>query len=79
MSPDHSVFAADGAYLDRLAHSARLDSWLTEELAAALALVDDEIGERPEPPDGEPRVLNIRFQIYRQRLRRELDQRVTPR
>ena len=63
------------AYLDRLAHSARLDSWRTEELASALASVDDEIGERRESQGDGPRVLNIRLQIYRQRLQRELDQR----
>lgn len=63
------------AYLDRLAHSARFDSWRTEELADALASLDVEIGERWESPDGGPRVLNIRLQVYRQRLQRELDRR----
>jgi hypothetical protein len=62
-------------YLERLAHSARLDSWPTEELLAALASVDDEIGARCQPRGDGPRVLNIRLQIYRQRLQRELGQR----
>jgi hypothetical protein len=62
-------------YLDRLAHSARFDSWRTEELAAALASVDEGIDEGLSPSQSGPRVLNIRLQIYRQRLQRELDHR----
>jgi hypothetical protein len=62
-------------YLGRLAHTTRFDSWRTEELAAALASLEDEIGERWERPEGGPRVLNIRLQVYRQRLQRELDRR----
>ncbi|MEV0790300.1 hypothetical protein [Kribbella sp. NPDC050459] len=62
-------------YLDRLAHSTRFDAWRTEELTAALASLDAEIDERWSPRQGGPRVLNIRLQIYRQRLQRELDQR----
>jgi hypothetical protein len=56
------------AYLDRLAHSAYFDSWRTEELNEALAAIDDALVERPG-------ALNLRFQIYRQRLQRELDHR----
>lgn len=63
------------AYLDRLANSARLESWRTDELREALAALDDEMGERRQPRDGGPRVISIRLQIYRQRLQRELDQR----
>jgi hypothetical protein len=63
------------AYLDRLAHSVHFDSWLTEELADALVSLDDEIDERRQPRQGGPRVLNIRLQVYRQRVQRELDQR----
>ncbi|HEY9337428.1 MAG TPA: hypothetical protein VIQ79_23510 [Kribbella sp.] len=63
------------AYMDRLAHSARFDSWRTDELADALASLDAEVGERCEQPQGGPRTLNIRLQIYRQRLQRELDHR----
>jgi hypothetical protein len=63
------------AYLERLEHSARLDSWPTEELVAALASLDDEIGVRCRSRGDGPRVLNIRLQIYRQRLQRELGQR----
>lgn len=63
------------AFLERLAHSAHLDSWRTEELAAALVCVDEEMGEcRHRQGDG-PGTMNIRLQIYRQRLRRELDHR----
>ncbi|TCC07787.1 hypothetical protein [Kribbella soli] len=62
-------------YLDRLARSAHFDSWRTDELSDALAAIDDALGDRSPPPDGGPGVLNIRFQIYRQRLQRELDHR----
>ncbi len=61
-------------YLDRLASSAHLDSWRTDELSDALAVVDDALDGRPPPGEG-PGVVNIRFQIYRQRLQRELDHR----
>ncbi|MGZ0153572.1 hypothetical protein ACXJJ3_41345 [Kribbella sp. WER1] len=63
------------AYLDRLGRSATFDSWLTTELSEALASLDTELTERSRSPDGGPRVINIRLQIYRQRLQRELDQR----
>jgi hypothetical protein len=62
-------------YLDRLAHASHFDSWRTEELRDALATVDDAIVESRQPPDHGPGTVSIRFQIYRQRLRRELDRR----
>lgn len=67
------------AYLDRLAHSVRFDSWRTEELVDALASLDAQISERWQSQEGGPRVLNIRLQVYRQRLERELDRRAAGR
>ncbi|WP_327635129.1 hypothetical protein OHB24_34775 [Kribbella sp. NBC_00482] len=62
-------------YLDRLARSSHFGSWRTDELNDALSAIEDALVERRPPPGGGPGVLNIRFQIYRQRLQRELDHR----
>lgn len=67
----------DSNYLDRLARSDRFDSWQTEELLEALVVLDDAADEHPRT--GEPPVLKIRLQIYRQRLLRELNQRAAHR
>lgn len=61
-------------YLDRLAHSEPLDVWQPEELAAALAMVDDLHAQRPHTA-GTARVIDLRLAIYRSRLRYELSQR----
>ncbi|MEU8226130.1 hypothetical protein [Kribbella sp. NPDC048915] len=61
--------------LRRLAHETRFDAWRTDELRAALASVDDELGLPRQRPDDRPRTLNIRLQIYRQRMQRELTRR----
>lgn len=70
----NEVVAMDSSYLDRLARSARFDSWGTEELSEALAMLDDASNDGPRAGAG-PRVINIRLQIYRQRLLRELKER----
>lgn len=62
-------------YLDRLARSAHFDSWRTDELRDALTAIDDGLVDRRLPPGGGVGSPNIRFQIYRQRLQRELDHR----
>lgn len=64
----------DSRYLDRLARSARFDTWRTEELTEALAMLDQVAADRTQAA-GRPRVINIRLQVYRQRLLRELDER----
>jgi hypothetical protein len=61
-------------YLDRLARSETLDSLPPEELAAALAMVDElDVGRRQ--PAGRAQVLDLRLAIYRRRLQYEMDQR----
>ncbi len=70
------VEAMDSKYLDRLARSARFDSWQTMELTEALAMLDDAAADRPQV-GSRPQVVSIRLQIYRQRLLRELDERAT--
>lgn len=62
-------------YLDRLARSTHFDSWRTDELSDALTAIDDALVDSRPPPGRGPAVLNLRFQIYRQRLQRELDHR----
>ncbi|TDO48319.1 hypothetical protein EV651_12385 [Kribbella sp. VKM Ac-2571] len=62
-------------YLDRLAHSSHFDSWQTEELKDALVTVDDAILDSARPTGHGPGAVSIRFEIYRQRLQRELDHR----
>lgn len=64
----------ESSYLDRLGYSERLDVWRAEELTAALGVIDTIAGQSRRPA-GEAAVLDIRLQIYRHRLRRELDQR----
>jgi hypothetical protein len=64
----------ESEYLDRLARSARFDTWRTEELTEALAMLDQVAAGRAEAT-GRPRVINIRLQVYRQRLLRELNER----
>jgi hypothetical protein len=64
----------ESPFLDRLARSERLESWPSDELTAALAVIDDLYAER-RPPHGEAQVIDIRLMVYRRRLRYELDQR----
>jgi hypothetical protein len=61
-------------FLDRLARSEALDSWPPDELAAALAMVEElDVGRRQS--DGKAQVIDLRLAIYRRRLRYEMDQR----
>ncbi|MFF0342748.1 hypothetical protein [Kribbella sp. NPDC004875] len=62
-------------YLDRLARTQRLDNWATEDLVGALATIEEIVNERWQQREGRARVLNIRLQIYRFRVQRELDLR----
>ena len=62
-------------YLERLARSSHFDSWQTEELRDALVTLDDAILESRQPPGHGPGAVNLRFQIYRERVHRELDHR----
>jgi len=66
--------ATEPSYLDRLARSEQLSSWQLSELAAALAMLEA-LANNQRRPAGEARVIDIRLQIYRQRLRRELARR----
>jgi hypothetical protein len=61
-------------YLDRLARSERLESWLHDELTDALTVVDA-LNAESRRPAGEPQVIDIRLMIYRRRLLYELAQR----
>ncbi|MFF0342747.1 hypothetical protein [Kribbella sp. NPDC004875] len=60
--------------LDRLAHSERLSSWPTNELRAALAVIELLDADRPRSRSG-VRTVDIRLAIYRRRLQYELDRR----
>ncbi|MGW7684033.1 hypothetical protein ACWGID_25050 [Kribbella sp. NPDC054772] len=62
-------------YLDRLARAQRLDNWATEDLVGALATIEEIVDKRWQQREGRARVLNIRLQVYRFRVQRELDQR----
>ncbi len=66
--------ATEPSYLDRLARSEPLSAWQLAELVAALRVLDT-IARNQRQPAGEARVIDIRLQIYRQRLRRELVRR----
>jgi hypothetical protein len=66
--------ATESSYLDRLARSERLGSWPLADLAAALGMLDT-LARNHRQAAGEARVIDIRLQIYRQRLRRELVRR----
>lgn len=60
--------------LDRLAHAERLSSWPTNELRAALAVIELLDADRPRSRSG-VRTVDIRLAIYRRRLQYELDRR----
>ncbi len=62
-------------FLDRLARSEPLASWRPDELVAALAMVEGLDATRKRWEHGTV-VVDIRYAMYRRRLRQELDHRL---